>query len=643
LATNQPVDLGIRGVEEAVEIGRGGFASVYRAFQPAFERFVAVKVLDIADVDDAAQGSFQRECRAIGKLSGRPNILTVHEAGVTATGKPYLVMALAQESLEDRLDRQGPLPVPEAVDVGIKVAGALEFAHRAGILHRDVKPANILISDDGEPQLADFGIARVASATVLSRSGLAFTPTHAPPEALEGKPPTPAADVYSLASTLFNLIAGHAAFVEDPEDSLFVVLARVGSSPVPDLRPRGVPDRLCRVIENAMSKDPQERPPSAEAFAAALAAARREPAAPKEATVAVTHRPASVGDAADGPPPPDPPAAPEVVAGTPSADRPKVVVRLVAVGVLLVLLVAGVVLVSLTRGGSGKPSVRTGGAGPSTSGAAKPATTGPGVLTGFHPVAIGPPLPRTSSLIAFAEFAHENKDNGVWVMSPEGFDGRRVSPPVPNCEQGGMGALRWDGKAILFSPGFACGLMSVNLDGTGLKTLAKDGTCEFGCDWSPDGRNVVYVLKGFHLVVAAADGSGPTEIALGQAPEWSSDGRLIAFQTVSNEIVVIDVTTGVTTVVGKAEGGLRAPTFDPAGTRLAVDTLFGGLKTVDIATHAVTPVCPAAGNLASNPSWSPDGTSIAYEASDQLGICDLASGAVRSLPKVGLDRNPSWR
>jgi len=642
LATNQPVDLGIRGVEEAVEIGRGGFAAVYRAFQPAFERFVAVKVLDIADVDDAAQGSFQRECRAIGKLSGRPNILTVHEAGVTATGKPYLVMALAQESLEDRLDRQGPLPVPEAVDVGIKVAGALEFAHRAGILHRDVKPANILISEDGEPQLADFGIARVASATVLSRSGLAFTPTHAPPEALEGKPPTPAADVYSLASTLFNLIAGHAAFVEDPDDSLFVVLARVGASPVPDLRPRGVPDRLCRVIENAMAKDPQERPPSAEAFAAALAAARREPAAPKEATVAVTLQRASLADPADGPPPPDQPAAPEVFAGTPSADRPKVVVRRIGVGVVLVLLVAGVVLVSLTRGGSGKPAVRTGGAGPSTSGAARPATTGPRVPTSFHPVAIGPLLRRASPLIAFAEYSQDNRDNGVWVTAPDGTGARRVSPPVPNCPAGGMGALRWDGKAILFSPQVGCGLMTVNLDGSGLKTLDKDGTCEFGCDWSPDGRSIVYV-KGFHLVVAASDGSGPTDIGPGEAPEWSSDGKLIAFQTMSKEIAAIDVATGTTTVVGTADGGLRAPSLDPTGTHLAVDSSLEGLKTIDMATHAVTPVCKAAGKFAANPSWSPDGLAIAYNDGDQLGICDLASGAVRSLPKVGSDRNPSWR
>jgi len=264
-------------------------------------------------------------------------------------------------------------------------------------------------------------------------------------------------------------------------------------------------------------------------------------------------------------------------------------------------------------------------------------------VAGFHPIAIGPPLPRTTSLIAFAESAQDVKDTGVWVMAPDGFDGRRVDPPVPGCDKGATAALRWDAKAILFSPSARCGIMTVNLDGTGLKTLDKDGTCEFGCDWSPDGRSIVYNVRGFQLVVAAADGSGRTEIATGQAPEWSSDGRLIAFQTSSDEIAVIDVTTGVTTVVGKVEGGLRAPTFDPAGTHLAAGTLFEGLRTIDVVTHAVTPVCPDAGKYAINPSWSPDGASIAYEASGQLGICDLSSGTVRSLPKVGRDANPSWR
>lgn len=272
------VELGIPSTTDAVEIGRGGFAVVYRAFQPAFERYVAVKVFGDLSVDDATREAFQRECRAIGRIAGRPNVVAVHEAGLTSRGRPYLVMAyMSRGSLQDELDRNGPMPWQEAVDIGIKLAHALELAHRASVLHRDVKPDNVLIDDDGEPQLADFGIARLTNVTRMARSSLAFTPAHVPPEVAAGEPATAAGDIYSLASTLFMLMTGRAAFVEKPDDSLFTVMSRLSSAPIPDmLRPRKVPEPVCAVIENAMSKDPRERPQTAATFAVRLEAAKAE-------------------------------------------------------------------------------------------------------------------------------------------------------------------------------------------------------------------------------------------------------------------------------------------------------------------------------------------------------------------------------
>ena len=275
-AIGRSVELGIPGMTDAVEIGRGGFAVVYRAFQPAFERFVAVKVFGDLTVDDATRDAFQRECRAIGRIAGRPNVLAVHEAGLNAKGLPYLVMAyMARGSLQDELERNGPLSWVKAIDLGIKLAGALQVAHQAEVLHRDVKPDNVLISDDGEPQLADFGIARLTNVTRLARSSLAFTPAHVPPEVGAGGPPSPAGDIYSLASTLFMVMAGRPAFVEDPDDSFFTVMNRVTSAPVPDLlRPLEVPEAVCVVIENAMAKDPAARPPTAAAFMTRLESAK---------------------------------------------------------------------------------------------------------------------------------------------------------------------------------------------------------------------------------------------------------------------------------------------------------------------------------------------------------------------------------
>jgi non-specific serine/threonine protein kinase len=284
MSTESAVELGIKGLSDAVEIGRGGFAVVYRAFQPAFERFVAVKVFDVLGVGEPTPAAFERECRAIGRISGRSNILTVYEAGLTSARRPYLVMAyMARGSLEDRLRRDGPMLWPEVLEIGVKLANALQLAHESGVLHRDVKPENVLISDDGEPLLADFGIAQLADAVSKTRSRPAFTPAHAAPEVLAGEAPTEAVDIYSLASSLFALIVNRPPFVEGDDDNLFLIMRRVVEAPVPDLlRPRHVPERMCRSIEAAMAKNPADRPPSAAAFRAELQAAQREAAGHEE-------------------------------------------------------------------------------------------------------------------------------------------------------------------------------------------------------------------------------------------------------------------------------------------------------------------------------------------------------------------------
>ncbi len=272
MAVGRKAELGIKGLTDAVEIGRGGFAVVYRAYQPTFDRFVAVKVFNDLALDETIRETFRRECRAIGRLAGRPNILNVYQAGDTSSGKPYLLMAyLAGGSLQDRLDRDGPLPWAEVVDIGIKLARALQAVHTAGVLHRDVKPDNVLLSEDGEPELADFGIARLTDATRQTRIPRSFTPAHVAPEVLAGEAPTSAVDVYSLGSTLFALIAGRPAFLERRDDEFFVVAHRVQTVPVPDLlRPQGTPDAVWRAIAAAMAKNPIDRPPSAAAFAVVL-------------------------------------------------------------------------------------------------------------------------------------------------------------------------------------------------------------------------------------------------------------------------------------------------------------------------------------------------------------------------------------
>lgn len=301
--TERRAELGINGLTDAVEIGRGGFSTVYRALQPAFDRYVAVKIFDNVSMDADSQ-TFQRECRAIGRISGRANILTVHDAGITGSGRAFMVMAYIQRgSLADRLARHGALPWKDAIEIGAKLAQALQVAHDAGILHRDVKPNNVLVSDDGEPLLADFGSARLIDVTGKAMTRPSFTPAHVAPEVLLGQPPTAAVDVYSLASTLFELITGRPAFVELDDDNLFSVMRRVEQSPLPDLlRPLGVPESICLAIETAMAKEPARRPPSARAFRAELITALDEEDAAAER--------AKAGQAMKFAPPPPPPPRP---------------------------------------------------------------------------------------------------------------------------------------------------------------------------------------------------------------------------------------------------------------------------------------------------------------------------------------------
>ncbi|HEX6596758.1 MAG TPA: serine/threonine-protein kinase, partial [Acidimicrobiales bacterium] len=253
------LDLDIPGYSRLAEVDRGGFATIYRAWQPTFEREVAVKVLS-GRIDETALRSFRRECSAIGGLSGHPNIVTVYEAGTSGDGRPFIVMEyLHGGSLAHRLAEHGPLEVADVLRLGVLVAGALESAHRAGILHRDLKPENILLSRLGEPKVADFGLAQLPGGTSATSAGLVGTVLHAAPEVLAGEAPTVASDVYSLASTLFSLVAGRPPFALLADNSLMGTMARIACEPPPDLRFQEVPDQLCRILEQGLAKAPADR------------------------------------------------------------------------------------------------------------------------------------------------------------------------------------------------------------------------------------------------------------------------------------------------------------------------------------------------------------------------------------------------
>jgi len=278
MSDNDTADLGIDGLTDAQEIGVGGFATVFRAYQSAFRRTVAVKVLATLNLDDAARERFERECQAMGALSDHPNIVTVYGAGFTTgqQSRPYLVMAyLAGGSLAERIAQSGPLPWQDATLYGVHLAGALETAHRAQIVHRDIKPANVLMSAFGDALLTDFGIARISGGHETRSGVITASMHHAPPEVIDGQRPTVVGDVYSLASTVYELILGHPSFEVAGDEGMVPMIRRILTEPPPDLRAYHVPDSVCRVLERAMAKDPLQRQQSALEFGRDMQAARR--------------------------------------------------------------------------------------------------------------------------------------------------------------------------------------------------------------------------------------------------------------------------------------------------------------------------------------------------------------------------------
>jgi hypothetical protein len=267
------------GYENLTRIDQGGFAVVYRGLDTRFDRTVALKILRSDTLNERQLRRFNAECLAAGRLSSHPNIVTVYDAGTTSGHRPWLAMEYCSGgSLAHRLAGTGPLPVAEVVSIGARLCGALSAAHAAGILHRDVKPHNVLLTSYGEPALADFGIAGAVNEDGtggVAGETAAYTVVHAAPEILEGRSGTPAADIYSLGSTLYTLLAGQPPFAREASIGLAPLVSRILRGDLPVIERHGVPPELEQLLRRSMSARPQDRPTSTELGASLTSLGRR--------------------------------------------------------------------------------------------------------------------------------------------------------------------------------------------------------------------------------------------------------------------------------------------------------------------------------------------------------------------------------
>jgi eukaryotic-like serine/threonine-protein kinase len=269
-------------------LGKGGMATVELAEDTELRRKVAVKRLSASLVgDEVLQERFFREARLAAALS-HPNLVSVYDVG-EEDGLPYIVMEYVEgETLAELMRRKGPLEQERAVELLVQVCAGLEHAHEAGLVHRDIKPQNLLVRSDGVVKIADFGIARTLQATQLTQVGTVLgTAAYLAPEQAAGERVTAAADIYSLGVVAYELLSGRTPY----EFESLADLAVKQRQPPPPLR--NVPPRLEHAVLRALAFKPANRPRSAAAFAAELSS--DEPTAvtevmPRPRTIRVSPR-----------------------------------------------------------------------------------------------------------------------------------------------------------------------------------------------------------------------------------------------------------------------------------------------------------------------------------------------------------------
>ena len=266
-------------------LGRGGSAEVWRCRDEALDRLVALKLVTASGGEDA--GRVGDEARLLARLS-HPGLVPVYDAGTDDAGRPWVVMELVEgETLAEAI-RRGAMPPERVADVGARLADALAYVHDQGLVHRDVKPANVLLGGDGRVRLTDFGIARLVDAAKVTATGLTVgTASYLSPEQVTGSPVGPATDVYALGLVLLECLTGEREY---PGSAVEVALARLSRAPrVPSTLPYGWPGLLAAMT----GRNPSGRP-----VAAVVARELRVMAAGGEATTVLPGVPARPSTAA---------------------------------------------------------------------------------------------------------------------------------------------------------------------------------------------------------------------------------------------------------------------------------------------------------------------------------------------------------
>jgi serine/threonine protein kinase len=632
-------------------IGTGGMATVYRAYDPRFRRDVAVKMMHQHSLtDDRARAKFEREAQVIAGLEHRA-IVPVYDYG-EQDGQPYLVMRLMPGgSLKERM-RLRQLTVEQTGGILRRICAALDKAHAKHIVHRDIKPGNILFDEEGAPYLADFGIARYTDRTqTITVIG---SPRYMAPEQAQGLPISLQTDVYQMGIVLFEMLTGRVPYDADTSDSILYQHIH-HEIPRPSVVNPALSPAFDLVLQTSLAKDPRHRYPTAVALAAAF-----DDVLGRHAADTVIIEPIRVTPAAAPPAPQsdtltmtatatdfDLPAS----SATPTAvaepqPNPKPSGRrwgLMAALVLLVLCSAGVIGITFF----GLPLL-----------AANPPTE-PGISLSNPPTIAPELLPPTNEAGGAGQLAPT-------VTLPGGAE--PTSGPTPTLpaqiilgSAGELASLGGDTGRLAYAAerGGAYNIF-VSTESGAERQLTTHRDDDFRPVWSPDGQKIAYhSLRGtWEIFVMNADGTNPVNVTNDRAddsfPQWSPDGTRLAFHAnrFDNQFDIFVVGadgTGLTRLT-TSDDNQFGPAWSPEGTQLVyhAETEDDGLELFIMNADGSNQqqITSGAGESMFG-VWSPDGEWIAFHTSREGGwriyvVRPDGSTPQPISPANGRDFYPAW-
>ncbi len=595
-------------------VGQGGMATIFKAYQTSLDRHVALKVIHpTLKNDQSFVARLTREATVVANLT-HPNIVQVHDL-VTSENIPFLVMQFIEgKTLKDvMLERK--LTPNEVLDILRPVGEALTYAHSRGVLHRDVKPSNIMIDKDGNVFLTDFGLARIerSGESTMSHDMLIGSPQYLSPEQARSEQVDQRTDVYSLGIVLYEMFTGRAPFLGDTPYA--TIMAQINDAPPsprsfnPDI---SIP--VEQVLLKCLEKDQAKRYNSVRDLVRAMENAVRGPQMDSdEIPIVLPHanQPASAPKAK----PASPKSAPK--SKTPNASnnrRPLFVATILGLVALAMcgMLAFGVlsltpkptptspiaIVLSTTRTPI-SPTI------PPIATATRVAVVVPTATTGPSrtPVPVGPDAP-TGRVAYSVSTGDAPEQKSIWIANADGSNARKI------IDAAMWPSLAPDGSKLAYATLKEPGIYTANNDGSGVRRLTNVEA--YNPQWSPDGKRIVYFQGKFRaggeIHIMNADGSGDSEITTGFSPDWAPDGNRLVYSN--------------------CQSASRC-----------------GLSVYDLKTKSIAMITTDNG---ASPQWSPTGDKILYQADSGNGNINVfvvnADGSNRKQLTTGKsnDGQPTW-